>query len=174
MAIQKWIMSEGGPLIAVERELRASWGGICRLTVPAQGAANDYDRPPQRLDYIQTIDLDRGQGLVFGEGPVDTTFFQESDQLLYIVRVIYCNLDFDLNRLMTSLDGRLFDSPIETIDFRLFSGNLSIFDSAEDGSRSDVSSIDAKVSPGLYRVDTVLYQSDEAACSIIHRMNNIS
>ena len=170
MKSPKWIMSEGGPLIAVERELQAFWGGICRLTVATPGAASDYDRPPEALNYIQPIDLEYGKGLIFGEGPVDTTFWQEPDRQLHIVRTIFCDPDFEVNKMMLSLDQALFENPVEQIDFTFFSGNIVIFDSADDGSYHDVKKIEANISPGEYKISTILHEPNARSCSIIHNI----
>ena len=167
----KWIASEGGALIAVEQKLQSDWGGICRLTVPAAGASNDYQRIPEKLEYIQVIDLHSGQGLIFGEGPLDTTFWEDPDQKLFIVRTIYCDPDFDADAIMRGLDQTMFENPVERIKFAFASSRVVIFDSADDGSCSGIPYIKEDIPPGHYQITTILYEPNKRASLIIHRFD---
>ena len=65
------------------------------MTKPEKNAVNDYERVPGQLNFIQTIDLRSGQALVFGEGPLDTAFWSAPDGENFVIRLIFCDSDFE-------------------------------------------------------------------------------
>lgn len=172
--MRKWIMSEGGALIAVDSGLKPSWGGICKLTVPTQKAKNDYERIPERLDYIQAINLRCGEALIFGEGPLNTTIWQSHDTRFFVVRMIYCEPDFAVDDIMHNTSLMSLGKPDEEMRFEFFSDQVTIFDSADDGSRKDVDCLHADIKPGRYEILTKLCKPDDLTCFIIHKFDKIN
>ncbi|MCX8254472.1 hypothetical protein RHAL1_02644 [Beijerinckiaceae bacterium RH AL1] len=169
----KWVASYGGPLIAMDFNLQAQWGGIFRLTVEFPGAKNDYDRPPERLKYSQTIELETGRALIFGEGPLHTAFWQSAAGTIFIVRAIYSEADCDTDALLTKIDQRIFDDPCETLNFDIFTDTLVVFDSSDDGRHVDKEMISTNMRPGHYRINTATYEPDESTLFLLHRFDEM-
>ena len=128
-----WIMSGGGPLIGLEARFAASWGGVSRLTVLKAGAANDYERPSEKLGFLSSVPLQVGWALVFGEGPLDTAFWRSSNGTLFVVRTEYCDPDVDIRAIMSALDEKIFENPREVLEFTFELPDVILFDSAEEG-----------------------------------------
>lgn len=171
MGTLKWVASYGGPLIAMDIDLQAQWGGIFRLTVECPGAKNDYDRPPERLKYLQTIELETGRALIFGEGPLHTAFWQSAAGTIFIVRAIYCEADCNTDALLAKIDQKIFDNPCEVLDFDIFADTLVVFDSSDDGMHVDKEMISTNIRPGHYRIMTATYEPDESALFLMHRFD---
>jgi hypothetical protein len=169
----KWVASYGGPLIAMDFNLQAQWGGIFRLTVECPGAKNDYDRPPERLKYLQTIELETGRALIFGEGPLHTAFWQSAAGTIFIVRAIYCEPDCDTDALLAGMDQKTFDDPRETLDFDIFTDTLVVFDSSDDGRHVDKEIISTDIRPGHYRIVSTTYESNESTLFLLHRFDQV-
>ena len=169
-----WIMSGGGPLIAMESKLQISWGGVLRLTVAQAAAETDYDRPPEELDYLQSIDLHDGSALIFGNGPLDTAFWQSQRGKLFIVRVIYCEPSFDFESVMRQIDRDGLCAPCEEMDFSFATGELVMFDSADDGAHTEKERVQARILPGKYKIITQTIEYANSAYLILHRFDRVS
>ena len=169
-----WIMSEGGPLICLEAKFAPSWGGVFRLTVSKTGAKNDYERPDNRLYFLQSIPLQVGKALIFGEGPLDTAFWHSDNDRLFIARIYYCEPDVDVDVIMRAVDESIFENPRESLEFYFGSSELIMFDSAEEGDEPDKKSVTASIEPGRYEILTQTYEPDELTALVLHRFDRIA
>lgn len=169
----KWVASYGGPLIAKDYNLQDHWGGIFRLTVDTPGAKNDYERPPEQLKYLQIIELETGQALIFGEGPLHAAFWQSAAGTIFIVRAMYCEADCDTDGLLAKMDQRIFDDPCAILDFDIFTDTLVVFDSSDDGRHVDKEMISTSIKPGHYKIITAKYAPDESALFLLHRFDQL-
>jgi hypothetical protein len=128
----KWIATDGGPLIALDLRLLDEWNGI-----PQEDASsttpNDYKRACAINDYLGTIPVGDGWGVVLGDMPLQMAWRPlEKGGGGILVRWFYAP---NRSVVHTKLQN-LHDVTWEASDVRLLitSGRCIVFDAAWGGS----------------------------------------
>ena len=168
-----WIMSEGGPLICLETALLHSWGGIFNLSVSAANATNDYDRACLTRRFLDTVELQSGSALIIGDEALDTCFWTSDEGCLYIVRIFFCESDFDLTEKLISLPHAIFDNPLDTLRMEFRSADITMFDSAEEGSDDEIKSVSAILEPGCYDILTQNFEPDDGTSLYLNKFQKL-
>jgi hypothetical protein len=169
-----WIMSEGGPLICMEAALAPSWRGVFGLSLRSDEAPNDYERAGGVERYVETLPLQSGQALVFGEGPLDTSVWKAESGQVFLVRIFACDEGVDFDAIMRGVEQSLFDSPAEQLEISFATPDLVIFDSAERGLESAKDCLAFSLAAGRYRILTQRYDPSPEAWLILHRFDRIA
>lgn len=174
MSNLKWIMSEGGPLICMEKRFMESWRGCDALSIGGDGAPNDYERAARVFDYLEVLSLRDGQALVFGEGPLDTSIWRSNGGQLFLVRVFACEEEVDVESAIQALKMHDFDNPGEALDFSFATSDLVLFDSAEAGNEPAKDCLAFSITPGRYKILTQPYHPDSLTSLVLHRFDPIN
>ena len=166
--ISNWIMSEGGPLVVLDRSLKVGWGGIFRLTMPDLEASNDYDRACRVRSYLALIPVEGGISFVIGDIPMDSCFWYSGSNDFAIAQVCFCAADFDANKTMDSFTQEIEKLvPEQSIEFEFGGGSLVMFDSSDGGDRQpEEASIYLPL--GLYTISTYIFEPDSETSMVIH------
>ena len=160
----KWIESAGGPLLLLERALLPYWQGSF-----GDGASTtDYDRACQVADYVGEIEVASGSGVVLGEEPFSTTWWQSERSLNgCLVRWGFAENEMKVREVLSSLlvaqHWRATDIKLEILN-----GELILFDSACSGTAVD-DSLTITIPPGAYTVETLHYNPNDELSLILHR-----
>ena len=172
-----WVMSAGGALICIGDDYVPFWGGILRLTIDSGIKKNDYERTYGLSRYADVVPLSKGNALLFGQGPLDTSFWIDKNQTIYIIRIYFCDShadDTSFDKIMQNLDESLFERPREVLDFDVASSRLVMFDSANDGTDIDDKVVSVDIEPGRYRVLTQTYDPDPTCSLVLHRFDRLA
>lgn len=142
MHSKKWIESAGGPLILLPRGLLAEWTG---------SDGDDYGRACTVTDYIETLEVAWGQGLVLGDTP-DSTAVIDTGKGVALLRW----LSADSEEQILSTVYATFDAArrLETLDFHVTEEEHILFDSACPGVEFG-DALPVRFEPGSYEVQTL-------------------
>ena len=84
----KWLESTGGPLLLIEKVFLPYWDGYA----PTETGVTDYERACKVGDYLGRIEVGPGYGVVLGEEPFSTTWWQpDENRNGLLVRWVYAN-----------------------------------------------------------------------------------
>lgn len=159
-----WLESTGGPLILLEDDLVGHWRGY--LTRSDSGVT-DYERACQISDYLGTVGVASRSGVVLGEEPYSTTWWQsrESDRGL-LVRWVCAEDEGQVIDALTALSNG--DWERTGVELKNASGRLLLFDSASPGFDIDTFLL-IELPKGSYQVETLHYNPDLQTSLILHR-----
>lgn len=171
----KWISSDGGPLILMERNLVAHWRGNSdassneRLSKDAY--LTDYDRACSVGDYLGLIQVASGEALVLDDEPMQTAWLGLSKEKGLLVRWQWARDEASIMRTIGGIAEELW----ETTDlvFEMTNGELLLFDAACSGDEID-SGVRIALSPGEYLLDTACYRPNDETSLILHRLRRKS
>lgn len=108
-----WIESTGGPLLLLEGALLPQWHG----SFGNSDAVTDYDRACQIEDYVGTVEVGGGFGLVLGEEPFPTTWWRSDHQARsFLVRWVCAENEAEAHGALSSLP---FDIAWQSTDIQL-------------------------------------------------------
>lgn len=158
-----WIESTGGPLLLLERELLPYWHGILENGV----TGTDYDRACRIADYVGAIEVGPGVGLILGEEPFSTTWWQSEDLLnSFLVRWVCAEDEAKVRAVLSSLSS---GNQWQPTDVRiLVDSELILFDSSCPGTDID-DYLTIKIAAGRYTVETLYYSPNDELSLILHR-----
>lgn len=161
----KWLESAGGPLLLLEEHLLESWSGV--FSEPSQTPFTDYDRACAVNDYIGIIAVDSGFGIVLGEEPFSTAWFQFAEtKNSLLVRWVFAENESAVTDALANLQSAAWKKTGVKIQF---SGDrLILFDSACNGSNIN-ESLEIEIPKGWYAVETFHYKPNEKTSLILHR-----
>ena len=173
----KWIASEGGPLLLVQRPFLSKWEGcnppsggrIVKATSQASGAAvaTDYDRACDINDYLGILSVGEGIGVVLGDEPAQTAWLPKNDGChAILVRWIYADDEDSLLSQMGNIPDSVWGKP--QIAVELSADPVMLFDAALSGADLD-ERLEVSLPPGQYRVDTACYEPLESISVVLHR-----
>ena len=159
----QWIESASGPLILLEKSLLRHWHGY----IEDGTSKTDYDRACEIGDFLATLKVGTGYGLVLGEEPFSTTWWncQQLGQGL-LVRWVYAESEARVLDLLESLPSDY--SPTKEVEFEVLDGTLILFDAACPGKTID-NSLMIKMCQGRYLIQTVHHNPDDETSLILHR-----
>lgn len=167
----RWVTSEGGPLICIERQKEFLWGGVDALTVPCGTAKNDYERPGD--DYTEVVALKEGSALILGGGPPMATVWRATSGRILMARPVYADPNADLDNMLRGFESLEFSNAIEAVEIEWASPVIDIFDSAWPGAYRDKEFLSIDVEPGIYRVLTQELKPDEENFFVINAMEPV-
>jgi hypothetical protein len=172
----RWVVSAGGPLVVIPRELARSWRGIERR--PGD-AVTDYDRACAVDDYLGVLEVGPGHGLVLGDEPMQTAFIPSAEGGVLVRWGCAASEDAVLRAV-----GAVEESSWSPTVHRLPVGTdgAIMFDSAYPG--GDVpaalrqgehpAALAVPLAAGSYRVETADYRPDDETCLILHRLTRMA
>jgi hypothetical protein len=172
MTDMNWIKSAGGPLVCLELVIANSWLGVTGNSVSKeQGsrAATDYERACQVKDYLGKIPLGDHAALILGDMPLETLIWRRRDAIPMIVRVIYGDPGVDVTKILEQGIGLYFDDPIETLEVKVKSGPMIIFDSAFPGGDASNKSLSLDLPLGRYTALTKQFFPDDRTSVLVHK-----
>jgi hypothetical protein len=162
----QWIASAGGPLLLLEEHLLSYWRGF-NLPKNNPEFVTDYDRACEIDDYIGIIGIDSGYGLVLGDDPCETAWFQFPEiQNGLLVRWIFAENEPAVIDALNNLQEA--DWQKTGVKMHLSNGKLILFDSACEGTNLD-EKLQIEISKGWYEVETLLYEPNKQTSLILHR-----
>ncbi len=177
----KWIQSAGGPLVVLPEEALNVWSGRYKRDLYLKGVFEEADNFLNRTeadygkacsvdDFLGVIEGKKGSVLVLGDEPLPTTLYHSSKNEAGIARVYYGkeNIEEVINGL--SINKIIHWKFGLTVAFN--SNNQFLFDAALAG--EDLKNLDEflsiRLTPGLYKVFTHVYEPDEETKLLLHRL----
>jgi hypothetical protein len=163
----KWIDSNGGPLLFLEKKLFSIWHGIdlCK------GSQTDYERACGIYDFIGIIPVGQGYALVLGDEPMHTAWIPNSDLSGgMIARIVYTESEEAVNRMLGKNEIKFQKSITDDIIFEIDSRDLCIFDSSYAFSDTAIDKIEFELSPGKYTVNTFFFEPNSLNKVLIHKL----
>jgi len=161
----QWIESTGGPLLLIEKNLLPAW---CGYRFKEEGVLTDYERACKVLDYVGKVRIDDGYGLVLGEEPFATTWYQpNSPGIGLIVRWVCAENETAVINALYNLPDVPWEQTGVSLD--LTTGDLILFDSSLPGTDID-DWLNLTVPRGSYSVETLHFQPDKQTSLILHRL----
>ncbi len=160
-----WLESTGGPLILLEENLIPYWRGYLS---GSESGLTDYERACEVSDYLGSIEVASGSGVLLGEEPYSTSWWQ-SRELDYglIVRWVYAENEAAVIQALTSLSNR--DWERTDVECEVTEGKLWLFDSAVPGNSIE-DSILVRIPKGSYVAETLHYNPTSDTSLILHRL----
>jgi hypothetical protein len=168
MEPDRWIETEGGPLVCIERCFAHLWSGLNRST---SGGSSDYDRACAIKDYVGVLDIGPAQALVLGDMPLSTSIWNDAngEKYIYIVRCVYTNSDEIVKKIIEDHKYLDFSDPLEIISIHFSTRNIVMFDSAFTGiNKEDYIAFECPFNH--VHVDTKLIAVDQIASLVVHRL----
>lgn len=159
-----WLESTGGPLILLEEDLAPYWRGYLSVS---ESSVTDYERACEVSDYIGAIDVASRSGVVFGEQPYSTTWWQcPGLDFGLIVRWVCAENEAAVHQAMTKLSNRNWERT--EVGFEVRTGRLLLFDSAAPGDNIETFIL-IQLPKGRYAAETMHYEPDTDTALVLHR-----
>lgn len=148
----------------LEESLLKYWRGFDLRENPDH--ITDYDRACQVNEYVGTIAVDSGYGLVLGGEPFQTAWLQFPETIM--VCWDHAENETAVVEALSNLpSGNWEDTEVE---IQFSGGKLILFDSAFDENEID-ESLEIEVPKGKYKVQTFHYVPNKQTSMILHRFN---
>ncbi len=177
----EWI-TEGGPLLLLSEKYLDDWEGTEKPSNgrvvdarfrwnPDNAFATDYDRACDVEDFLGVIDVDEGQGVVFGDEPLLTTWLPSTtEDGGMFVRWVEAESETDLIEFATSfLPTDFQDTPVSiTVE----DSDLILFAAYEAGRDNFDVRLRISLTNGHYKFST-LYVSDRLTTVLCHHLSKI-
>ena len=151
----KWICSEGGPLLLLEKKFLHLWGGTW---------SNDYDRACRTTEYAELIGIGDVSGLVIGDEPYQTSLYHEHD-FRGLVSWQWADSESAIILALASIDSDKLQFEKE-VKWDISSGELILFDSAAAG--REATGLEFTIPHGSYHIRTFIYRPDVSMSIVIH------
>ncbi|HEX8288441.1 MAG TPA: Imm21 family immunity protein [Pyrinomonadaceae bacterium] len=175
----EWITTEGGPLLLLLEKHLDAWDGTDE---PSNGriveanfrwnpdiSATDYDRACDVDDFLGVIDVGEGQGIVFGDKPLMTTWLPLTTELgKMFVRWVEAENEADLIEFATSFSQTDFHDTLVSITVE--DSDLILFAAYEAGRDNFDVRLRIGLANGRYKFST-LYVSDRLTTVLCHRLS---
>ncbi|WP_284428237.1 Imm21 family immunity protein [Acidovorax sp. SUPP2522] len=100
--INKWVNTNGGPLVGASENVISSWKGVDGSSSGA--SESDYDRACSVVDFLGVVDCGGFPVIVFGDEPLQSAFVHCNDNL--VVRWVSCKSYGNLSKPIRSLVDR--------------------------------------------------------------------
>ena len=168
MLDDRWVVSNGGPLLLLPTSLLAHWTGT---DVPRDGrvvrahfrwnpdaaGASDYDRACDVRGYVGVLPVGGGWGLVVGDEPNPVCWLPTADGGT-LARWVAADDDASVERALARIPEDLAWEPQG--DFMVATSPSVLFDSAEPGEESFGPRRTIELRPGSYDVEHATYVAD--------------
>jgi hypothetical protein len=173
----RWIETNGGPLIAMPRELQALWEGV---DPPSHGRetdaalrrgelacpTTDYDRACDVLDYLGVLTVGSGHALVLADEPLRTCFVPSGSGGTF-VRWCYGESADDVEARLAALPIVGYEP--DATRFPIDGTPVLVFDSALSG-RQVEECLTIALPPDAYDLSTLAWEPDRHTSLILHRL----
>jgi hypothetical protein len=163
----RWIESGGGPLILLPARLARDWSGT--LPPPHEPISGDYARAVAVAEYVGSIPVGEGAGLVLGGDPLPATVLRVGPGLV-IARWLYANSDEaalaalrNPDKLSYKPESFLFENSDETV---VLMDAACSFEAAND-------CLTMQLEAGTYGIATAEYKPDKDTFFVIHRLERL-
>jgi hypothetical protein len=177
----RWISSAGGPLIILEERLLQEWNGIetpFGFEADAEVSDTDYGRACQCTGYLDLLIVGRGQAVVVGDVPTETSWVTPIDSKSRSGGMLVCwgyaEGELEIEKQLATVSARMFPAP--ELRWSVESSQLLLFDSALSGlpvAQKPDEYIRIDLSPGIYDIATLHYRPDPATSLILHQFMKI-
>ena len=150
----------------------SSWGGgeFISLNVGLTDTdRTDYERACEVHDYLGLIPIQRSTGFVLGDEPLPTTVVEQRSRSVAIVRLVYCDLNYDLENTVRNVSTGILHR-LQQIRLSVSESSWVIFDSAYPGSIGMNHCMRFDMPVGDIIIDTCTYDPDERVSLIIHNV----
>lgn len=176
-----WIDCDGGPLLLLPEKHLVAWEGA---TQPSEGRiveansrysvgsqATDYDRACDVEDLLGLIDVGEGQGVVFGDEPLSTTWVPSAtEDGGMFVRWVYAENETDLMQFVTNVPGKFFKDT--HISISVENTDLILFAACEASNDKIYPRLKVNLPSGRYAFSTAEV-SDAKTSVICHRLRKV-
>ncbi|MFF0064109.1 Imm21 family immunity protein [Streptomyces sp. NPDC005279] len=158
MGALKWVESEGGPLIVLEREAMNSWNGY---------RGSDYENACEVEDYVGLVEFGERSSpslaLAINDDPLPASFLKEFSAMVQWMAAS------SEERLVAAVrDGiGLIDDWAEGACMRIIK-SVVVFDAALPGDATDGDLLVLDLEPGAYRIKTADIETLEGVCARVH------
>lgn len=173
-----WVYSEGGPLLLLDERDLASWGGVVdeiegprtEQSFSPGGRRTDYDRACAVRGYLGRILVGAREALVLDDMPMQTTWVSPtSADGGMLARWMFAESEADFLRWLRAIPRGIFR---REFGFLVERSPLVLFDSAFAGRnvrKRPAEYLSIEMDPGMYEIETAVYQPDTQTCMVIHR-----
>ena len=177
----KIIMSEGGPLIGLNRHLSASWRGVGGkgFVGPDFKFITDYDAAcdpsfsaksrPRNVNKICGLN---GEALLLTPS-LETTFIAIDDKKVYMLQLDYGEESWSFQSLKEDILEEIQTDIHNSIKITLEHGTFIIFDSANEVQFLSDDFLEFDIEGGHYMVSEGMYRPDKLTCVLIYKMEKI-
>lgn len=170
----QWIASAGGPLILLPGEYISDWTGVglfdeqldFEIMPPPKG--DDYERACAVEGYLGLLEVGSGHGLVLGDDPMSTAWWQHSASEGILIRWVYGDGEADLMQLLMPIDDRIWTS--SDLIFVVGKHPLFLFDSALCGEEATDERLTITLADGPYTIDTAIVRPNARTEMVLHRL----
>lgn len=121
----KWISSEGGPLILLERNIASYWKGHDGSGT-GERLSTDYERACEIEDYLGFLPVGPGEALVLNDEPMQTAWMRLGDTLGIVIRWEWAEDEETLVSAVQTIPEDLWEESGLSLNVR--DGRLLLFD----------------------------------------------
>ncbi|HWF95803.1 MAG TPA: Imm21 family immunity protein [Xanthobacteraceae bacterium] len=171
----KFIDSNGGPLLLLQRDLLPYWGGIDNIggvanphrnRMPFEGPS-DYDRGCEILGWIAPLQVHDRAGVVFWGDHLGLALVRESAKGFFAVRPYYEIDNLEDHVRFAEENPNCFTKEFEIV---VSCSQAIVFDSASPGLEIIGDRLEIDVLPGIYEVLTYWQKTPDAEV-VFHKFN---
>jgi len=170
--LSKWIESDGGPLILMEKHVSVLWEGHSYTDTTSN--VTDYDRACEIEDYLGLLDVGHSKALVMNDEPLSTACWKIDSETIVFVRWVWAKDERVVPGILSQVPevDRWENTGIE-IGFA--HEELILFDSAYRADEVEDFLL-IQLPKGEYTVKTLLFEPDANASLILHclKRNQVS
>ncbi len=174
----EWVMCDGGPLLLLPEKHLAAWEGAAQ---PSDGRiveassryspgslATDYDRACNVEELLGLIDVAEGQGVVFGDEPLSTTWLNSAkEDGGMFVRWVYAENEADIIQFSKNIPDSVFIDA--SVSISVENSYLILFAACEASNDIIYPRLKISLPNGRYAFSTADV-SDEQTSTICHRL----
>jgi hypothetical protein len=159
-----WLESTGGPLILLEEDLLPYWGGYLSSF---NSGVTDYERACEVSDYLGSIKVASRSGVLLGEQPYATTWWEPSELDDGLI-VRWVSGEDEAASIQELTQVPISNWERTNVEIEVVNGRLVLFDSVEPGDNIETFIVIQKPK-GTYVAETQHYNPDSNTSLILHR-----
>lgn len=146
-----------------------SWHGYLSVS---DSAVTDYERACAVSDYLGNINVASRSGVVLGEQPYSTTWWQSSElHHGLIVRLVCAENEAAVIKALTTLSNRNWERT--DVEFEVTKGRLLLFDSAAPANKIETFIL-IQIPQGSYVAETLHYNLNNDTSLILHTDSSLN
>ncbi len=167
--LSKWIESDGGPLILLEKSSSNLWSGHSQTDRSLN--ITDYDRACQIEDYLGLLDVGNSKALVLNDEPLSTAYWKINSEIIVLVRWVYAREESEIPDILTQAPE--IDTWENTgIKITFSTEALILFDSAYKIDEVK-NALFFQLSKGEYTLKTLLFEPNNEVSLILHSLKRV-